>query len=660
MASLLNIGLTGLSASQAYLNTTSHNIANAATPGFHRQTVTQEARDPQYSGGAFFGTGTGVTGVARSYSQLLEGQVLSADSRRAEYAAYSQFISQLDNVLADADTGLTPALNEFFGALQNVTSNPTNVAARQALLSSGETRSARFRTLDGRISEIAEGVETEMRSTLESINGYAAAIAELNERMVISRTGGAGSAANDLLDQRDQAIAELNRLVKVSTVEQRDGSTSVFIGSGQSLVMGNRAKQLELGDQLDENGRSMITVRANSGAVEPLAESLVGGGTLGGLLAARREGTASAQRSLGLLATTLATEFNSQHALGLDLEGRLGGDFFKIGGVRVDPSDSGLSVRIDPGQVSSLTGSDYSLRYDGAAFQLTDLATGNAVPAAQMQLVTEADGSTTIRAQGLVFTGARSTLTEPAFVYPTRYTAGAIEVANRDPRAVAAAAPVLASPTRGDGSSLRIEQSGLLSRGSAAAGTELGLPALKYTFNAVDKRFELDAAAPGAAGWPATLAYDPATSAAGESFTLEGPGGVRLELKISGTPAANDVIALADNKSGVADNRNAALLGALQTDKLLFGSGGQATATLNNAYAQLVAKVGSKTREVQAGERTQTSLLDQAKASRDAVSGVNLDEEAANLVRFQQSYQAAAKVMGVAQRLFDEILAIAR
>ena len=166
--------------------------------------------------------------------------------------------------------------------------------------------------------------------------------------------------------------------------------------------------------------------------------------------------------------------------------------------------------------------------------------------------------------------------------------------------------------------------------------------------------------APGAAGWPATLAYDPATSAAGESFTLEGPGGVRLELKISGTPAANDVIALADNKGGVADNRNAALLGALQTDKLLFGSGGQATATLNNAYAQLVAKVGSKTREVQAGERTQTSLLDQAKASRDAVSGVNLDEEAANLVRFQQSYQAAAKVMGVAQRLFDEILAIAR
>ena len=397
MSSLLNIGLTGLSASQAYLNTTSHNIANAATPGFHRQNVTQEARDPQYRGGAFFGTGTGVTGVERSYSQLLEGQVLSADSRRAEYAAYSQFVSQLDNVLADADTGLTPAFNEFFGALQNVTSNPTNVAARQALISSGETLSARFRTLDGRISEISEGIETEMRSTLESINGYAAAIAELNQRIVSSRAGGAGSAANDLLDQRDQAIAELNRLVKVSTVAQRDGTLSVFIGSGQSLVMGNRAKQLELGEQLDENGRSMIMVRGNSGVVEPLAESLVGGGALGGLLAARREGTASAQRSLGLLATTLATEFNNQHALGLDLDGRLGGEFFKIGGVRVDPPDSGVSVRIDPQQVSALTGSDYSLRYDGAAYQLIDIATGSAVPAAQMQVTTSGGTSTTIR-----------------------------------------------------------------------------------------------------------------------------------------------------------------------------------------------------------------------------------------------------------------------
>ena len=153
MSSLLNIGLTGLNASQAYLNTTSHNIANTATPGYHRQSVTQQARDPQFLGGAFFGTGTQITGVKRAYSELLETQVMNADSRRAEFAAYNRFISQVDNVLADSDTGLTPALNEFFGALQSVSSNPTNVAARQALISTGETLVARFNTLDARIGE---------------------------------------------------------------------------------------------------------------------------------------------------------------------------------------------------------------------------------------------------------------------------------------------------------------------------------------------------------------------------------------------------------------------------------------------------------------------------------------------------------------------------
>ena len=231
MSSLLNIGLTGLNASQAYLNTTSHNIANAATPGYHRQSVTQEARDPLFLGGAFFGTGTQITGVKRAYSELLETQVLNADNRRAEYAAYNRFISQVDNVLADSDTGLTPALNEFFGALQSVSSNPTNVAARQALISTGETLVARFRTLDARIGEISQGVDTDISSTMASINSYAAAIAELNQRIAVSQASGLGSAASDLLDQRGQAIAELNTLVKVNAVPQRDGSLSIFFAN---------------------------------------------------------------------------------------------------------------------------------------------------------------------------------------------------------------------------------------------------------------------------------------------------------------------------------------------------------------------------------------------------------------------------------------------
>lgn len=653
MSSLLNIGLTGLNASQAYLNTTSHNIANAATPGYHRQSVTQEARDPQFLGGAFFGTGTQITGVKRAYSELLETQVMNADNRRAEYAAYNRFISQVDNVLADADTGLTPALNEFFGALQSVSSNPTNVAARQALISTGESLVARFQTLDARISEIAQGVETDMSSTMASINSYAGAIAELNQRIAVSQASGFGSAASDLLDQRGQAIAELNKLVKVNAVPQRDGSLSIFIGSGQALVLGSNAKALSMGDTLDENGRPMVLISGPNGTQTPLAESLISGGELGGLLAVRRDGMEPAQRSLGLIAATIATAFNEQHRLGIDLEGALGDDFFRLGGARIEPADSGVEVAINPAKLAELTGADYELRKDGGAYTLIDIATGKGSP------LTVAGGNATFA--GLDFSGLDEMGDgDKVFVYPTRFAAGTIGMEISDPRNVAAAAPVLANLPSTNTGSLKVQSVVFAGVKEDAAGTLLALPSLSYTFDQATNVFTLD---PAVVGWTGTLAYNPATDGSGKTFEVTNTDGVKVELKISGVPADNDVVTLADNKDGVADNRNAALLGALQTDKLMFGAGGSAdrpTATLNNAYAQLVAKVGSKTREVQAGERTQSSLLAQATAARDSVSGVNLDEEAANLVRFQQTYQAAGRVMSVAQRLFDEMLAISR
>lgn len=229
-----------------------------------------------------------------------------------------------------------------------------------------------------------------------------------------------------------------------------------------------------------------------------------------------------------------------------------------------------------------------------------------------------------------------------------------------DPRDVAAGAPVVASLPGENRGSLQVQSLVFTGKGSIADGGLLALDDLSFQFDQATNGFILN---PAVAGWTATLPYDPATESAGKTFELAGPNGERVELKLSGVPADNDIVKLADNTGGIADNRNAALLGALQTDKLMFGAGADdatPTATLNNAYAQLVAKIGSKTREVQAGERTQNSLLAQATSARDSVSGVNLDEEAANLVRFQQTYQAAGRVMSVAQRLFDEMLAIGR
>src|SRR5690606_22926107 len=217
MAGLLNIGLTGLNAAQLQLNTTSHNITNAGTPGYSRQIVVQTTNDPLYSGVGFFGQGTRVAAVNRQYSQFLENQVLTADNRRSEFAAYSAQITQINNLLADPTAGLSPAMQAFFAGAQEVAANPSSIPARQALISAAESLVSRFQALDQRLTEVRSGVESEIGATVDSINVLAEQIAELNKRIVLAQAGGAGVPANDLLDQRNVLVSELNQLVKTST-----------------------------------------------------------------------------------------------------------------------------------------------------------------------------------------------------------------------------------------------------------------------------------------------------------------------------------------------------------------------------------------------------------------------------------------------------------
>ncbi|MFA7606799.1 MAG: flagellar hook-associated protein FlgK [Rhodocyclaceae bacterium] len=238
MAGLLNIGLTGLNAAQGQLSTTSHNITNAGTPGYNRQTVVQTTLDPLFSGAGFFGQGTRITAVEREYSQFLENQVLSADNRRIEYATYAGQISQINNLLADATVGLSPAMQEFFAGVQEVAANPTSVPARQSLISTASAMVSRFQALDERITEVRNGVEGQIRVAVDSINVLADKIGEMNRQIVVAQAAGAGVPANDLLDRRNHLISELNQLIKVSTVDNGDGQVNVFVGSGQPLVLG--------------------------------------------------------------------------------------------------------------------------------------------------------------------------------------------------------------------------------------------------------------------------------------------------------------------------------------------------------------------------------------------------------------------------------------
>lgn len=465
--SIFSVAITGLNAAQVGIMTTNHNIANASTDGYNRQQIIQTTNTPMFTGAGFIGQGTSVEAVRRAYNQQLNAQVLSASTGAAEMDSYLSQIRQIDNLLADPNAGLSPALSNFFAAVQEMAAYPASLPARQAMLSASQALVSRFQAIDQRLAEIGTGGNAMITSEVGTINAYARQIADINQRIVLAQAAGPTLPANDLLDQRDQLVAELNTRIRATTLTQSDGTLSVFIGNGQPLVVGTQPYALQaIPDPLDPQ-HIVVAMQSPGGSSIAMPESLLTGGSLGGLLKFRSEALETARDAFGEIALTLARDFNTQHALGLDLSGNPGGVFF-----------------------------DFSL------------------------------------------------------IDPANPRASDLRLAISDPRAIAAALP---------------------------------------------------------------------------------PG-------------------------GVADNRNALLLGALQTTNTMAGG----TATYQSAYATLVAQVGNKTREVEIAGKTQQSLFEQAEATRSQLSGVNLDEEAANLLRYQQAYQAAAKVIAIAGTLFDEILALGR
>jgi flagellar hook-associated protein 1 FlgK len=660
MAGLLNIGLSGVNAAQGHLITTSHNIANEDTPGYHRQRVIQAAQAPYFSGVGFFGTGTKMAAVTRVYDQFLENQVLSTNTRRTEYSAYASQIRQIDNMLADSSAGLSPAMDAFFAGLREVAADPTGLPARQSLLSSAQSLVGRFHSLDERLTEIREGVEYDIRAAVDKINTLASGIAELNQRIVVAQAAGSNKPANDLQDQRWQLVSELNEIIQVSTKEQSDGTLSVFICSGQSLVQSNQASKLGAIQGKNDPQRYDVAIIPRNGSPIRIPERLINGGELAGLIAFRRESLDSTQNRLGMIAASVASAINNQQKLGIDLGGAIGLDMFSLPDIHVMPSGAAaVSFDFDTNDTADdisnlglLTDADYELTYDGTDYIITNLSTK-----AQKTLTSPID---TFEGLSIDLSGSALVAGESALIQPTRFMARDIAMAITDPREIAAGCPVISTvPTTNSGTG---KVSGIVMNDVGGPGTPGATLLTGWNLKASYSGGTLTlTSSGGAAISPATLTFNPATDSSGKTFTVTDASGFEFEFTFSGTPQDGDTFDLHRTEAGVADNRNTNLLAALQTSKLLFSnSAGEPTATMDSAYSQLVNKVGNKTHEAQTNEATQATLYGQACEARDALSAVNLDEEAANLIRYQQAYQASGRVMSVAQRLFDEIISIVR
>ena len=642
---ILGIGVSGLLAFQRSLATTGHNISNVNTPGYSRQRVDLVSNQPQASGNGFIGTGVQSSTVQRIYDNFLTGQVRSATSANSQLQTYSSLAGQVDNLLADPTSGLNPGLQGFFDAVHTATADPASIPARQVLLSQANTLTNRFHYLDQRLSDLRQGINTQITTSVAAINNLASGIAKLNQQIVLAKGLAGGQPPNDLLDQRDALVAKLSEQVSVTSVDQNDGAQNIFIGTGQTLVVGGNASTLSVvGNPYDV---TRYEVALSTGAITSITSDYITGGTLGGALDFRKEMLDPAQNALGRVAIGLATTFNDQHKLGQDLKGVLGQDFFNALG-SISPkvySTSAATLTASVSNVNALTTSDYRLDYNGANYTLTRLSDNAVISSVPFGAFPQ-----TIASEGLTLTLTAGAVAGDSFlIQPTRTAAKDVSVVTSDPTRIALAGPLVTrEATNANGLPTNLG-TGKISAGNVTNTTALPLAApITLTFNSATNLFNV-VGGPGG-----TVAYNPATDSAGKSFTFAGFGGVTFSL--SGVPSNGDSFTINNNTNGVSDNRNGLLLADLRNQTKLANS----SATYAGAYGQLIADVGSTASRVDVSASAQKALLNNVTASRDSVSAVNLDEEAANMLRFQQAYQAAAQVISVSNTLFQTLITAVR
>ncbi|HEX4884787.1 MAG TPA: flagellar hook-associated protein FlgK [Casimicrobiaceae bacterium] len=645
--SIHSIGLSGLLAAQAGLATTGHNIANVNTPGFSRQETLQLPRFPLFNGGSFYGQGTDVAAVRRVYSDFLATQTLSSRTDAARLGALADGLSQLDGLFGDPSAGLSPALSEFFAGVNAVAAHPGDIPARQSMLAAANALVARFRQVDGQMSGLRVAADDEIRSTVTAINGLVDQLAGLNKR-ILEVSGGAagGQAPNDLLDQRDAVVGKLNDLVGASVVVQDNGTYNVFLKSGQALVVGTDAHHLLALPDVQDPQKLQIALDLGGGNALRLRGPEVTGGRLAGVIAYRDGGLAQAQNEFGRIAAVLADAFNAQHQLGLDRNGAPGGPFFALPApattaALTNSGSANLAAAV--ANASALAASDYEARYDGATWTITRLSDGVAQSFASLPQTV--DGVTFSVTSGSAAAG------DAFLVQPTRFAARDLALLVADPAKIAAAAPIRTSAGTANTGTATITGgsvnaaylasplgAALTLAYSAGTNTLSGFPPsqpVTVTVNGVATTYAAGAPVPYASG--ATVAF----------------GGI--EIAISGTPVGGDTFGVTPNTNAVGDNRNAQRLAALASSSLVGGN-----ASFGGALGLLTSQIGSATSEAQAEHEAQTTLYRQTDRAMQAVSGVNLDEEAANLQRYQRAYQAAGEVMRIAGSLFDTILDLAR
>ena len=647
--SLLNVGSRALLANQAALQTAGHNIANVSTPGYSRQTVVLQTVQGQFTGGGYIGKGVDVQTIQRNHSELLTRQSTAASAVDAGDTVRMDRLRQLQEVFSGGASGIGASINDMMNALSDVVSAPTDLTARSVALTRMDETAARMRDASQRLDEIGYTVAEQLKGSMVAVNSLAKNIAGINEQ--IARAKGNGQPANDLLDQRDQLIRELNQHIQTSQVAADDGTVSVFVAGSQPLVLGNQAATLSIDDPIDfgaGSGKKVLSFLAPGSSTKvELNESMLGGGQVAGLLRFQNNDLAEGRNLLGRMAIAISESMNTQNRLGLTLNGQPGENLFApISLGNATPSNfntSTATMALTVADPTALQASSYTVSFtagdagsvtrhsDGKVFSFD----GSALPPVTVASV--------FSAQGLGVTLSGAVNAGDQFVINSLQGAAAeLQALQYSPTDLAAANPVNAAMGATNGGSLQLA--------SLKATGPITQPA---TGSPVTIAFTAGSPATYSATVPGPPVATIATGnyVSGEKIAING-----WEIALQGAPKSGDTVTVGnatDSQYGdwyKRDTGNASALMALR-DVPMFDN-----ATLADGFASAMAQVGTRTQSAQFAAELSSSIAANLERDRTAVSGVNRDEEAARLIQYQQAYQASAKMIQIAQNIFDTLI----
>lgn len=630
--SMFSVGLSGLNAAQNSLNTTSNNISNVYTPGYNRE-ITKLGEGSAGTGGVQ------VNDIERQFNQYVADQLNSAKTQSSALETYYNQVSQIDNLLADREAGLSPLMQNFFSSMEDLASSPSDPAARQGVLGNVETLSAQFRSFDSYLQDMQTNINSQLKDEVTQINNTTEQIAGLNKEIALARAR-TGEAPNSLLNQRDKLVSDLNERMDLR-LNIQDGKTyNVSLPNGQPLVTGTDSFKLETMEADYDPQRTVIGYRDGGGNLTQLEEDTVSGGSLGGLMTFREEALDKTQNQIGQLAVSLSMAVNEQHKQGVDLNGDQGGNLFNIRAPQAygyeDNSDATITnAEFDASRGDEIRATDYTVSFDeNDEPVVTRNDNGRVVDSDWDNNQLKFGGLT------LEFSDTPAPVEGDQFeIQPVRRAGAGMEanIADLDKIAAGSFAEFegdldIGNVSMAEGALAALPEDGEYSLRVAEDGT---VSELEGTMTVNGDDYDPDAATA-----PPPLKAGDRIAIDGVEFTLnERPG----------TGGATFSISLSDANTG--DNRNALAMQDLQSQDVVGGG-----ATVSGAYGAMVSDVGNRTNITEVNLDARQGLTDQLTAVQQSESGVNLDEEAANLIRYQQFYQANARVIDTAGTIMDTIL----